>query len=280
MNNSTLTFNMSVSDRKNINSVLDPYQIMPSTQNFLFDKSINTYLDGSNDGIILHMNYITHVFSSNSIENDSTVRQSLRQYVKLAQKLGTKNILIHGPYTNNEWQNLSFGMKVIYDEIIDKGMVLHLEIPSWSSDFIHKMNPNLNEDPKVYLIEYFGEIFKYLSAFPKGSYYIVPDTAHMFANGCATFDDFAFILNKIKSNIKYIHLNGNVNYMFKSDKHCPMFMEDNKIKCWKELSKFCADMGVICIAEVTKVGSTWDEWTKYANEFGFNLVEFNEKYSI
>lgn len=274
---SILTFNMSVSDRQMVHDTQDPFQIMPATQNILSDNAINSYIPSKNPDILLHMNYITHPFSENSIENDSSVRQSLRQYVKLANKLGSKNILIHGPYTPKEWMNLAYGMKVIYDEIIKAGMIFHLEMPAWSSDFVRQM---CNGDVKTYMTTYFTRMLKYLSTFPKGSAYIVPDTAHMFANGCGAIEDFSYIMNKFRPYIRYIHLNGNVNPMFKSDKHCPLFVEGNRIQCWRELSQYCADLGVICVAEITKIGSTWENWKAYAEEFGFELVEFCPKYSI
>lgn len=268
---------MSVSDKNNVASNKDAFQIMPATQNYLFDKSINSYPEGNNPNLVLHMNYITRIFSPDAIENDSSARRSLRQYVKLAKKLGTKDILIHAPYTSSEWASLPLGMKVMYDEIIKEGMKLHLEMPAWSSEFISKFTNG--EETREYLLRYFTEIFKYFSSFPKGSYYIVPDTAHMFANGCELIEDYEFIFNKFKDFIKYIHLNGNVNYMFKSDKHCPMYNPDNKIKCWKELSMLCSEMNVICIAEVTKIYGTREGWEQYAKEFGFKLVPDNDKYS-
>lgn len=100
MSQSILTFNLSVSGNKNnIKTISEPFQILPATQHILLDRYIEPYPTSSNPQIILHMNYITRCFNPVAIMNDSPVRMSLRQYVKLANKLGTKNILIQMPAT-------------------------------------------------------------------------------------------------------------------------------------------------------------------------------------
>lgn len=286
---SILSFNLSVTDKKNLSSITDPFQIMPATTNYLKDTSINNYLPSNNDKIILHLNYITRIFGDISIENDSKVRGSLQQYCKLADKLGTKNILVHGPYTVKEYENLSHGMSIIYEELIQTNKVVHIEMPAFAKDLMSKMNPEIKdenkhiirkEDPKKYLIKYYDSIIKFLVKFPKGSSKLVPDTAHMFANGCKNKEDFEFFFNKYNDWIEYIHLNGNYNYMYKTDIHCPIFSKENKIECWKDISEMCSKMNKICIVEDTKRGSTWDLWEKYANEYGFKLVKFNDSYAL
>lgn len=277
---SILSFNLSVSDKHNISTITDPFQIMPATQNHISDKTLTTYDKHSNPNILMHMNYITHVFSDKAVMNDSTVRYSIRQYVKLGNILGTKNILIHTPYTPDEWKNLSFGMQVIKDEICDKGFIVHLEIPAWSKDMITLMKAR-DGDPVKIISSYLDTIFEYCSEFPKNSYRFVPDTAHMWANGCVKGSHFIQILEKYKDLIDYIHLNGNINPPFKMDTHAPIFDVDcNKITCWEEIVKHCSTMGVTCIAEVTKYGLEWIEWASLAVDYGFKIVKFNEKYTI
>ena len=207
----------------------------------------------------------------------SKVRGSLKQYRKLGDKLGTKNILIHSPFTVKEWENLKNGMQVISEEIATKGFIAHIEIPSWSKDMQLFMNPDLKQDPKKYLSEYFDEILKYESLFPNNSLRLVMDTAHLFANGCQTKEDFEFIFNKYKHYITYVHLNGNKNPVFKTDTHVPIFSSEDRIRCWMDISRLC-NKGFVCIAEITKIGSTWKKWEDYANEFGYKLVNKNEEY--
>lgn len=251
---------------------------MPSTRNYLSDKSINAYHAHNNDNIILHMNYITRVFKKDAIEKNSSERKSLSQYAKLAKKLGTRNILIHMPNTIEEMENIGYGFKIMYDELISKDIIVHLEIASWSKALIEHLNI-YNDDPKEYITNFITKIKEYMNVFPSGKFYIVFDTAHLYANGCEV-DDMIFIMNKFKYLIKYIHLNGNVNYKFTSDSHTPLFTQKNRIKDWEKLSKYCASLNVICIAEVTKIGAKWDQWEQYAKNNGFNLVKFNENYSF
>lgn len=271
---STLSFNVSVSDKHNLSVLGCPFQIMPSTQTMLYDRNIDNYEESKNNSILIHMNYITRPFSERSIEANSLERKSLQQYVKLANKLGTRNILIHGPSNVKEYENLIIGMKVIKDEIIDKNMIIHIEIPSWTNELVTYFK-NKNADFSANVLTYVDSVMIAMSSFPDESYYLVPDTAHMYANGCKELSDFTNVLDKYSTKIQYIHLNGNIQQMFKSDIHCPMFSKNNKIECVDELSQYCADMDVICIAENTKNKSNYDEWSAYANKHAFKLVEYN-----
>ena len=275
---SVLTFNLSVSDKENIANVDEPFQIMPTTRNFLSDKAIDSYPECNNENIILHMNYITRIFKKDAIENNSSERFSLTQYAKLAKKLGTKNILIHMPSNIEEMENIGSGFKIIYDELLSRDIIVHLEIASWCKALISQMDI-IDKNPKEYISSFITKIIEYMNLFPDGSFYIVFDTAHMYANGCEV-DDMIFIMNKFKNHIKFIHLNGNVNSKFTSDSHTPMFSKNNKIKEWEQLSKFCASLNAICIAEVTKFGAKWESWEEYATNNGFKLVKFNKNYSF
>lgn len=280
-NMSILTFNLSVNDKQNVSAINEPFQIMPTTNNHISEKSLQTYQKANNPNIVCHMNYITHVFSDSAIYNDGTVRYSLRQYVKLAQKLGTNDILIHMPYSKSEWDNLSFGISVINDEICKKGLIVHFEIPAWTKDLQLELNANKDSDPIQYISDYLDEILKYCAELDGGNFAFVFDTAHMFSNGCVKYEQFETLFNKYKQYMKYCHLNGNINPPFKMDNHVPIFDEHNsKIKCWRDISKLVTKLQIICVAEITKLGADWQEWQDYAKQFGFKLVEFNDYYSI
>lgn len=274
---SILSFNLSVSNKDNMSDNNEPFQIMPSTRTVLSDKSINSYPKCNNENILIHMNYITKVFKNEAIENNSFERISLRQHVKLARKLGTKNILIHMPSNENELNNLGVGFKVMYDELISNGMIVHLEIASWSKQLISKLTKDTQ--PKEYVTNFITKILSFMNTFAYNDFHIVIDTAHLHANGCDE-DDMEYIIMKFKDKIKYIHFNGNINNKFTCDSHTAMFANNNKIKNWQKLSEFCAKLNKICIAEITKTGSEWNEWVNYANEYGFKLVEYNNKYSF
>ena len=275
---SILTFNLSVSDKNNLSSIDEPFQIMPSTRNILTDKSINAYQNGNNGNIIIHMNYITRIFKKDALENGSPERLSLSQHAKLAKKLGTKNILIHMPSTENEVDNIGIGFKIMYDELLTKGITVHLEITAWSKGLMDKMKV-YDGDPKEYVSNFITKIIGYINLFPPDSFYLVFDTAHLYSDGCEV-DDMIFIIDKFKHLVKYIHLNGNINYKFSSDSHAPLFTGNNRIKNWEKLSKFCASLNVICVAEVTKIGATWEHWEQYAKNNGFKLVKYNDNYSF
>jgi hypothetical protein len=79
----------------------------------------------------------------------------------------------------------------------------------------------------------------------------------------------------------YIHLNGNENPQLKQDKHVQMFDSRNRLKNWRVICEYCANLGgAICIAENTKNHSEWNNWVEFAGTFGFELIEFNNSLSI
>jgi len=227
---SILTFNCSVSDKNNLTTITDPYQIMPATQNMISDKTISNYpTNYSNENLLLHMNYITRIFKSSAIEYNSRERYSLKQYVKLAKRLGTKDILIHMPCSRDELNNLGNGFKLIQDEIIKQGMNIHLEITAWNKDLMAELDIKHN-DAKEYICNYLTEIIKYYD-------------------------------------------------VLRAPEQCFIVIDTNRIQQWDKLSRYCAKLGVICITENNKFGAEWDDWKKYAEEYGFKLVEFNDAYS-
>lgn len=280
MLHSTLTFNASVSDKQLFGTINTPIQCMPSTQRSLADNTIDAYPVMHNSSILIHMNYTTKVFNNKAIENNSYERYTLRQYVKLANKLGTKDILIHLPESINELYNLQSGIQVIKEEIINQGCTVHLEIPSWSHDLLQAIkNMSGSDDPIEYTNYYFTTILDELTALPVLTYYLVMDTAHLFANGCGG-KQIIKIIDRHIDLIKYIHFNGNINVMFKSDIHVQMFSPKNKITDWNLLSTYCSGAGKVCVAENTKQHVTWDEWMRFADEYNFELVPFNAAYTL
>lgn len=280
-----LTFNASVSNKQAIAHLPNPFQIMPTTTVLLSDKAVNAYTQADNSDILLHMNYITKIYTDKAVENDSRERFSIRQYVKLGQKLGTKDILIHMPCSKSEHARTIYGIQIMCEEILAKGMNLHLEIAAWTKDYIADLPDKTNAVDNI--VEFIDWIDGYLksvehindsSRYP-GKYYFVIDTAHLHANGC-NVDDMLAIISRYKDRIKYIHFNGNINQMFTSDTHVPMFDSSNKIAEWQKLSTECARLtNIIFIAEVTKIGAHWEDWQKFASQYGFSLVKRSEQYS-
>ena len=108
---------------------------------------------------------------------------------------------------------------------------------------------------------------------------LVFDTAHLFALGAEAKDQIQ-LFNKYRKYMKYCHLNGNVNGKWTSDSHAPIMSDKSKLNDWEDLSAFIAKLGLICIAEITKFGKTWEDWDDYAKEFGFDIVKYHEQLSI
>lgn len=275
---SILTFNASVSNKKLVVEINNPYQIMASTRNYLTTTTINSYPEAKNPDLLLHMNYITRPFNDNAIESNSRERVSLRQYAKLAKRLGTRDVLIHMPTNITEYENIAQGMSIIKDELIEKGVVCHLEISAWSQELLKYLDVR-KQEPFKYVSEFIDRIVDLFTKFPKNAFMIVLDTAHLYAVGCEVQDQIK-LFHKYRQLMKYCHLNGNVNAKFTSDSHAPIMSSKSRMKDWDKLSKCIASMGLICVAEITKYGLEWEEWEKYAKEFGFNLVPYHKQYSF
>lgn len=268
---SYLTFNFSVSNKKKLAGYQEPFQIMPATINYIKNSDINSYENINNPLILIHMNYITRMFSANGLEKDSMIRYSLSQYGKLADKIGTKNILIHLPKTYQEWENFILGYKIIHDELISKGYKIHFEITAWSKDLHSHFGKN--EDRMTAIDKYFGKLLEISESYGD-SVFIVIDTAHMFSNGC---DEECIIkaIEKYNKWIEYIHLNGNCRPMWTSDSHVPIFSSESNMS-YDKLSKYVATLGKVCICEITKERNSNEKWKEYAAKYGFKLVDDNE----
>lgn len=276
---STLTFNASTANVTihNLDTIDDYFQIMPSPRARLTPTTINNFTV-KNPRILIHVNYLTHVFANDTIEYNSPARKSLAAYNVLARHIGTNNVLIHLPYSTNEMNRLADGIQVIHDELVKYGKTIHLEMPAFTAEFQRTIR--LRERSAVECLnEYFERIFDELKQLPEGSFKLVFDTAHMYSNGC-TGKDMIELMEKYKPFIEYVHLNGNEHSMYAQDKHCPIYSDRNKIPDVDELSTYCAQNGFVCVCEVTGTTGTWDGWTSYANKYGFRLVQYNSNLGI
>ena len=272
--NSILTFNASVSNKSVISDLESvPFQIMASTRNYLSDSTINNYPESHNPNLLLHMNYITRPFNDNAIETNSRERASLRQYVKLAQRTGTQDILIHMPSNLTEYRNMAQGFRVISDELTKHNIIVHFEIAPWSQELISYFK--LQEHPEA-VDEFIDKVIARFNKFPKGSFMIVFDTAHLYALGCEAEEQIR-LFHKYKQYMKYCHLNGNVNSKYTSDSHAPIMSTKSKLKNYEQLSAEIAKLNLICVAEITKYGKQWGEWEDYAKKYGFKIIPHHEQ---
>ena len=279
-NRSFLTFNASVSNKKVITDLQDqPFQIMASTRNYLTNQTIASYPKSRNENLLLHMNYITRVFNNNAIETNSKERFSLQQYAKLAERVGTKDILIHMPCNAIEVKNIAQGLSIINDELLSRGMIVHLEIAAWSQELITARKIRSRKDVVQYISEFIDEVISHVGKYKAGQFMLVFDTAHLYALGAESKDQIQ-LFEKYRKWMKYCHLNGNVNSKLTSDSHAPIMSDKSKLKDWQALSAYIAKSGLICIAEITKFGKSWEEWVEYAKQYGFELVKYHDQLSI
>lgn len=273
MSKTIISFNFSVSKKSKLIGYDEPYQIMPSTVNYIKDSDIEKYEGINNPDILIHMNYITRVFSSKALENGSSVRYSLRQYGKLAKKIGTNRILIHMPKSLQEWNNFILGYKIIHDELLSKGFEIHFEITAWSKDLLEHFG---KDSDKVQVTKQYYDVLLDASKSynDEKNVFIVIDTAHMFANGCNE-EDMIAVIKHYEDKIEYLHWNGNVRPMYTNDSHVPIFSKKS-LMGYEKISEYVASLGVVCICEITKDGEKYTKWKEYADRYGFDLVSENE----
>lgn len=273
---SVLTFNASVVDKNVVTVIKEPFQIMPSTRNYLTDATISKYPESGNENLLIHMNYITKPFGDNAIESNSRVRYSLRQYCKLVQQLKTKDVLIHMPSNLNELRNLTQGLSVINDELCSHGVHVHLEIACWSMELANELK--VNQSNAVECVSKFIDTILTRCARYGGKFSIVLDTAHLLANGCSA-EKQMILFDKYRNHMKYAHLNGNLNGMFTSDSHVPIWHTKSRLVDFQTLSRHVSGLGLICVAEITKAGDNYDRWKQFSDSMGFELVNPHPAFS-
>jgi hypothetical protein len=68
-----LTFNTSITDKKNLATIHNPIQIMPSTTHILTEKTLKEYEEAkiNNPDILIHINYICKIFSPSAVPENS-----------------------------------------------------------------------------------------------------------------------------------------------------------------------------------------------------------------
>jgi endonuclease IV len=258
-----LSFNASVVNKSELAKINDPFQIMPATTNNINEKTLMEYRKSgvNNDRILIHINYICRVFSTQAIQSDSLARIILRTYKKLASIIHTDKILIHTPSSLSEFENMNIGFEVLRSEL--SNIKLYLEIPSFKKSLFEKITKE----------KYIEELNKY---FIDSDEYVF-DTAHLFANGYSA-EEMIELFKKYKCS--YCHLNGNLNNIHCSDSHCAIFDEKSKFKDFDAVCKFLSSQDIICIAEMTKEGKLWSDWQDFSQQYNFNIVKFSSSYSI
>lgn len=256
-----ISFTLSVSDRNFIRDSSEPYQIMPVQRGYLTTDLINTYYQSTEErNILIHTSYMTRAFSQIFIVGfDNKISNLIKQYQKLAKRINTKYILVHGPSSKTEMENFEISLqklKQLFEN--EKDLILCIEIPSMTKAFLKEIEGN-----------YFNFFNNYVQKIVSYGFQIVFDTAHCFNNGL-TNEEIIELMNKYKNNYDWVHLNGNCRPRISSDKHVPMFDKTNKIEDYENFSKQIIELNKFNISE-TIIGS-YDQWKTFSESVKGSLI--------
>ena len=270
-----LSFNASTTDREALSKINEPYQILPGGRSSFQAKDVATFIESDNPNVLIHASYITRPFKE---DISNVTRINLRNYVALAKRIGTRDILIHMPSNVLEYEEYAFGIDSIIEFIIKNDCVCHLETNPISKELQTYLEMNRSNAVSIYN-NYTDALLDIIPERYADKFFICVDTAHLFANGFNTESMIKYI-KKYKHMIKYIHFNGNMNAMFTKDKHVPMYRSDNRIDDVDALTKYCVKTKKILIAEDSTEKGSYDDWVKFCDEYKISIVKFNEVYSI
>lgn len=227
-----LTFNISVADHNLPKDIA--YQIIPNSRSYLNHSIIEKYSGGSSNCVI-HVGYPILPFSSKALDPLSKIPNQLSLYKELAIKLNSKYILIHLPRSLNEFCNFKAGLQLIAKHILSNkitkwnGTVL-LETCCFTNDLRKYLSEHSAGSYESVMKVYFDNILPYIEVC-KNRVKIILDTAHIYANGCDSFNAYMYTINLCENHLaNVIHLNGNVNPIFSSDEHIPFIDYTTKNK--------------------------------------------------
>lgn len=282
-NKSILTFNKSICKREDFLINKNPYQILPG-RSYLYDSLINSFkclnINFENK-ILIHTTFITRPFSSKSFNNDNSLKSckaNLMQYIKLANVLKTKYILIHGPMNEDEFNNFNKGLDLINDIFKNTNLIICIEITAFASSLIKLIK---NNDYYNFCKEYLNKIINYNTN--NFTFQIVIDTAHLHTNGL-NYKDMINLLDYFKNNYDFIHLNGNIKEQLKyPDNHIHINSIDDKIIHSRRLLKYISKLNKICICENQYDNENNENnylyWKNISEKYNYKLVDFNNNYS-
>lgn len=269
-----LTFNASTEgkNKDEFPLIKEPFQIMPGGRSKLSSRLISQFPECQNKDIIIHASYITRPFSEVST---FISRENLKHYLHLCERLGTKNMLIHLPTNVKEFSNFSLGLEMIIKILSINNIICHFEIAPLSKELRDYLEIN-KENAYDKIIEFVEKLFSQIPEKFKTYFKFVPDTAHLFANGVSGENIINFI-DKFKSKINYIHLNGCKSAQFAPDKHTPIY-KSNKIENVDEIMKYLVKNKFILITENSTEKGTREEWVKFCEKYKIEIVKPNDVY--
>ena len=285
LNKSILSFNKSITNREDFLTNKSPYQIFPS-HSFINDNFINTFKQlniSFNNNILIHTAFIIRPFSSNTYKDEYTldnIKYNILQYVKLANILKTRYILIHGPMNEDEYNNFDKGLNLIYEILKNRNIIVCIEISAFSSSLIKLIK---NNDYYNFCKDYLNKIIDFTKNDLK--FQITIDTAHLHTNGL-NYKEMIKLLTEFKDNYDFIHLNGNIKPQLKyPDEHIHINSIDDKINHSRRLLIFISQLKKICICEnsnnknLEENRDNYNYWMNIAKDYNYDLVEYNKNYS-
>jgi hypothetical protein len=262
-NNSSLSFTITTSNGTFQTLKDKTFQIMPTRTRIVNYKKFKPINEPTN--ILLHTGYDVRPWSQ-EIFNPSSYQLSLiDSYITTSKILNVKEILIHGPDTPERIEYLISGLKLL--KSLNTKIPFVIEMPAFCQSMFNDQ----------YMNNKYEFIKSYFNTCVTEGFNIVPDTAHLYANGLTT-KEIIEILNIFKDDYTFIHLNGNSKPQYKHDKHTTLTpltgYETNKIESSEELLSHVAKLNKICISE--QKCNNLKYFTELANKYGFKLIDIPE----
>lgn len=262
---------MSVADKSLLRRAVElnpdvKFQILPEKTRPCVDSSINSYPKLPSSNILIHASYITRIFNQEAYGFQSKQEFLIKGYIKLARRLGTKYILVHGPSNLAEFRNFSQGLQWLKSvNRTHDPKIFCIEIPAFSKDLHgHGHGKDSGKDSGR------GEfITGYLDLIVSMGFQIVLDTAHLHSNGLNA-EAISELLVKYSANYDWVHLNGNSRPSFTSDKHTSIISEDSKLLNPELILRTVSKLKKTCVCEIVYKNRSW--WESLAEDYRMELV--------
>ena len=275
----TLSFNVSVAgDKGFLLKYPFPMQIMPQQRKTITALMLAQYpLINDKRIACVHTSYVTRVFTEKMLGNGFQ-RVNILNYLALANRIGFKYVLVHGPESMKEWRLMDASLTILHDlEKRSAGPAkIIIEMPAFKGTFIEDLKDLMSKDTshtedKEGSITVQDIMSYYFDSIVEHGFEIVLDTAHLYANGC-TVDDMIYLYKRYAKSMAITHLNGNKNRQYTSDAHCPIFSDKNKIADVNRLMEYLSTTKLVMITENASDGVEYVQWKQFADKYGIQIV--------
>lgn len=263
MSNSILSFTITTTNGTFQTLKNKTFQIMPTRTKLVNYKKFKKLNEQTN--ILLHTGYDVRPWGQEIFSPSSYQLSLINSYITTSEILNVREILIHGPDTLERTEYFTCGLKLL--KSLNTSIPFVIEMPAFCQNmFNDKYFKNKNDFIKSYFNTCVNEGFN-----------IVPDTAHLYANGLST-DEIIDILDIFKDNYTFIHLNGNSKPQYKHDKHTTLTpligYESSKIETPEKLLSYISKLNKICISE--QKCNNLKYFNDLADKYNFKLIDIPE----